>query len=271
MKIFELVKHIQGVLTCENADFEAKQLVMYAIDVNSTELMKIRGDEVSEKKIAECEKLADLRNSGTPLYYILGKCEFYSNEFFVGEGVLVPRDDTEVLVDLALEKLKKIKNPKVLDLCAGTGAIAISIAKERPDATVDAVELYDKAYEYLQKNIEHNKAQNVNAIKSDAQQFCGEYDLVVSNPPYISFNEKNLLSKEVLCEPESALFAEDDGLIFYKKIAENFKKYNNFTLMFEIGYSQAKSVNAILSENGYFDIEVKKDFSQNDRVIVSNK
>ena len=271
MKVFELVKYIQSVLACENADFEAKQLVMYAIDGNSTEVMKIRGDEVNDKEVVECEKLANMRNSGIPLYYILGKCEFYSNEFFVGKGVLVPRDDTEVLVEKALEYLKGIKNPKVLDLCSGSGAIAISIAKLRPDAVVDAVELYDKAYEFLEKNIKHNNVKNVTAIKDDALKFVGEYDLVVSNPPYIAENERETLSQEVLCEPETALFAEENGLLFYRKIAENFKKNNNFTLMFEIGYSQSKSVSVYLAENGYKNIQTVKDYNGLDRVIVSNK
>ena len=271
MKVFELVKYIQSVLTCENADFEAKQLVMYAIDCDNTGFMKIRQNLASEKDIKKCEELAKKRNSGMPLYYILGKAEFYSNEFFVGEGVLVPRDDTEILVEKALERLKNIKAPKVLDLCSGSGAIAISIAKERPDASVDAVELYDEAYEYLQKNIKHNNVKNVTAIKGDALKFVGVYDLVVSNPPYIAEDEKESLSSEVLCEPKTALFAEENGLLFYRKIAENFKKNNNFTLMFEIGYLQAKSVSIYLAENGYENIQTVKDYNDLDRVIVSNK
>ncbi len=271
MKNFELVKYIEKLLTCENADFEAKQLVMFALDCDNTGFMKIRQDLASEKDINECEELAKKRNSGVPLYYILGKAEFYSNEFFVGEGVLVPRDETEILVEKALEKIKDIKSPKVLDLCAGSGAIAVSIAKERPDACVDAVELYDEAYIYLQKNIKHNNVKNVTAIKDDALEFSGEYDLVVSNPPYIAENEKQSLSREVLCEPKTALFAKENGLLFYRKIAENFKKYSNFTLMFEIGFSQSKSVSVYLAENDYKNIQTIKDYNGLDRVIISNK
>ena len=271
MKNFELVKHIENLLTCENADFEAKQLVLFALDCDNTGFMKIRQDLASEKDINECEELAKKRNSGVPLYYILGKAEFYSNEFFVGKGVLVPRDETEILVEKALERLKNIKAPKVLDLCAGSGAIAVSIAKERPDASVDAVELYDEAYKYLQKNIKHNNVKNVNAIKDDALKFNGEYDLVVSNPPYIAEDEKESLSSEVLCEPKTALFAEENGLLFYRKIAENFKQYSNFTLMFEIGYSQSKSVSVYLAENDYKNIQTIKDYNGLDRVMISNK
>ena len=271
MKNFELVKHIEKLLNCENADFEAKQLVMHALNVDNTAFMKIRQDLVAESAKLKCEELAKRRNLGEPLYYILGKAEFYSNEFFVGKGVLVPRDETEILVEKALEKLKNIKNPKVLDLCAGSGAIAISIAKERPDASVDAVELYDEAYVYLQKNIKHNNVKNVTAIKDDALKFVGEYDLVVSNPPYIAENERDSLKREVLFEPKTALFADNQGLLFYKSIAENFKQYSNFTLMFEIGYSQSKSVSVYLAENGYQNVQTIKDYSGLDRVVISNK
>ena len=271
MKNFELVKYIASMLSCENADFEARQIVLHSLQTDNTGFMKLRQETAEKSVIKACEEMAKKRNFGTPLYYILGKCEFYSNEFFVGEGVLVPRDDTEVLVQEALEQIKHIKNPKVLDLCAGSGAIAVSIAKERPDAFVDAVELYDDAYNYLQKNIKHNKVENVKSIKADALEFVGEYDLVVSNPPYIAEDERESLSREVLCEPETALFAESQGLLFYRKIAENFKKNNNFTLMFEIGFSQAESVSKILDQNGYLNIQTIKDLNGLDRVIVSNK
>ena len=116
-----------------------------------------------------------------------------------------------------------------------------------------------------------NKAYNVNTIKADALEFVGEYDLVVSNPPYIAEDERESLSREVLCEPETALFAENQGLLFYRKIAENFKKNNNVTLMIEIGFSQAESVSKILDQNGYLNIQTIKDLNGLDRVIVSNK
>lgn len=271
MKIFELVKHIKSLLTCENADFEAKQLVMFSLDCDNTQFMKIRQYEAEESVIKNCESNAKKRNSGIPLYYILGKTEFYSNEFFVGPGVLVPRDETEILVEKALERIKDIKSPKVLDLCAGSGAIAVSIAKERKDANVDAVELYDEAFAFLEKNIKHNNVTNVTAIKDDALVFFGEYDLVVSNPPYIAENERETLETEVLNEPQTALFAGENGLLFYRKIAENFKKYSNFTLAFEIGYAQSEEVSEILAENGYRNIQTVKDYNGLDRVVISNK
>ena len=271
MKIFELVKEIENTLNCENADFEAKQIVLHALGVDSTGFMKIRCEEAGAEVEKRCFLMAKTRNGGVPLYYILGKCEFYGYPFFVGEGVLVPRDDTEILVDTALECIKNTKNPKILDLCSGSGAIAIAIAKRRPDSCVTAVELYDKAYDYLLKNIKLNNAENVTAILSDALSFVGEYDLVVSNPPYISRDEMKDLSKEVLNEPHTALFAENDGLIFYEKISQNFKFNKKFTLLFEIGCKMGEKVSEILKQNGYSNISIIDDYGKNNRVVKAEK
>lgn len=267
MKVFELVREIENILSCENADFEAKQIVLHVLGCDNSEFMKIRRDEVGAQIAENCRDLAKKRNSGIPLYYILGKAEFYGLPFYVGEGVLVPRDDTEVLVDEALEVIKNIKNPRVLDLCSGSGAVAVAIAKEREDAIVEAVELYDEAFGYLQKNIALNCADNVLAVKDDALSYKGEYDLVVSNPPYIAENERKDLSAEVLKEPHTALFADNDGLLFYQKIAENFKINKKFTLLFEIGFTMGEKVCEILENSGYRSVRVIKDYGGNDRVI----
>lgn len=271
MTYFELQKQIEKSLTCGNADFTAKQILFHNLKCDSTAFIKIRNLVADEKIINLSEEMAKKCNSGIPLYYVLGECEFYSLPFFVGEGVLVPRDDTEILVDEALKAIENIKNPKVLDLCSGSGAIAVAIAKKRPDSAVDAVELYDKAFCYLQKNIKLNATENVKAIKADALKFFGEYDLVVSNPPYIAQKEKNDLPKQVLFEPKTALFADDDGLEFYKKIAQNFKINKKFTLIFEIGYKMEKSVTEILKNNGYSCIKTVKDYGDNARVIKAEK
>ncbi len=271
MTYFELQKQIEKKLDCKNAVFEARQILLHNLNCDNTGFIKIRRQTADDEIIKNCFQMAQKRRNGVPLYYILGVCEFYSLSFLVGEGVLIPRDDTEILVDEALKAIKDIKNPRVLDLCSGSGAIAVAIAKNRPDSLVYAVELYDKAFSYLQKNIEHNQAKNVRAIKADAQDFCGEYDLVVSNPPYIAEKERNDLSAEVLFEPETALFADDNGLYFYKKIAENFKIHKKFTLIFEIGYKMEKSVTEILKNNGYSCISAIKDYGKNTRVIKAEK
>ena len=272
MTNFELVKEIESALDCENADFEAKQMVLFALDVDNTQFIKIKRDSASQEVVEKCFDMVRRRNEGTPLYYILGKAEFYSLPFLVGEGVLIPRDDTEILVDEALKCLEGLKNPRVLDLCSGSGAIAIAIAKNRADAEVVAVELYDEAFKFLNKNIQLNGVLNVKPIQADALNFIeDEFDLIVSNPPYISFCEKPDLQKEVLNEPLTALFANDDGYEFYEKISENYKNGKRFTLLFEIGYTMSDKVCEILYNKGYSNISKIEDFNGIIRVIKAQK
>lgn len=216
------------------------------------------------------EQIVDKRRKGIPLQYILGKWWFYKSEFLVGEGVLVPRQDTETLVEAALELLGEIKNPTVCDLCSGSGCIAISIARERADANVTAVEKYSDANLYLQKNIQHNGANNVRAVQYDVlDKPFGEYDLIVSNPPYIKNSDKKELSKEVLSEPHTALFGGEDGLYFYRKITKIWKSAlkPNGVLAFEVGINQDGAVAEILRSNGFINIGFKSDLIGIQRVV----
>lgn len=236
----------------EAAQFEAKEFI------------KEYGKTLTETEILE---KVNKRITGYPLQYIFGNWEFYGLKFLVGEGVLIPRADTEILVDTALSVLKEKENALVVDLCSGTGCVAIAIEKNS-NATVTAVEMDKKAFTYLQKNIALNDS-NVTAVLGDATKFCGKYDMVVSNPPYIETENLKRLQKEVRFEPKIALDGGKDGLIFYRKITENSKKLlnKNGCLIFEIGYNQEKSVSEILSLEGFSDIRVIKDFGGNPRVI----
>lgn len=266
MTVSRLVRYIRGILNSANADFEARQIVGF---VTGADLKKLSERDVTVdcEKLAECERMAQKVNDGEPLYYLIGECEFYSLPFTVGRGVLIPQPETEILVDKALELISGIHKPQVADLCSGSGAIAIAIAHNRPDAAVDAVELYDDAFGYLVENINRNGV-GVNAIKADALEYYGDYDLVVSNPPYISLNDAQTLDKLTAAQPANALFAADDGLYFYKRIAENFSG-GNTGLCFEIGSGSADAVARILIENG-FDrrVELIKDYNGIDRVVT---
>lgn len=280
MTVRELVAAITKSLKNDNARFEAQQLVMFAA-VHEHEghddlswLITHGGNDVADGVIAKCTEYVSRRNSGEPLYYIIGKTEFYSLPFYVGQGVLIPRQDTETLVDEALKVVDEMSGSgsganskiRVLDLCAGSGCIGIAIAKMRKNVCVDSVELYDEAYTYLVRNIGLNGCDNVTAVKADALTFCGKYDIVVSNPPYVRFDERSILSKEVLCEPETALFAEDNGLCFYKKITESMKD-SCFVLIFEIGETQGQEVAKILRTHSFHHINIIKDLCGNDRVV----
>lgn len=234
----------------EAARFEAKQIVEFS----QTE--------------DEALKLAEKRISGEPLQYLLGSWEFYGLPFYVGEGVLIPRADTETLVDLALEIIGDSRK-KVVDLCSGSGAIAIAVAKNS-EAEVTAVEKSDEAFDFLKRNAELNGV-NVKCIKGDVfDEHTEMYDLILSNPPYIPTNVIESLSQEVKKEPKMALDGGEDGLIFYKYLTSYWKGRINKGgyLAVEIGYDQGESVSKLFEDNGFKDVKIYKDFSGNDRVII---
>lgn len=269
MTLRELYGFCKTGLECENAGFEARQICLKFTGYDKTNFLMNYNKIAAPELISKCADAVKKRNSGIPLYYILGECEFYGYPFYVGDGVLIPRQDTETLVDELIKSCKLKESPRVLDLCSGSGCIAISASLEA-GVHIDAVEYYDKAYEYLCRNIELNKA-DVTPIKADALGFCGDYDIVVSNPPYIAERERGDLSREVLNEPHTALFADDDGLAFYKKISQNFRNNENITLMFEVGFKSDSKVANIMSDNGFKNIRTVADLGGINRIVIGEK
>ena len=182
---------------------------------------------------------------------------------------MVPRPDTETLVETALGFLKDKKGAKVLDLCAGSGCIGIAIAKNS-DVTGVAVEKFPEAYAFLEKNIKRHSA-TVTPVLADILEFetTDKFDLIVANPPYISQDELSLMNKETSFEPREALFAEENGLFFYKKIAALYKDKlcAGGMLAVEIGFNQADSVKQIFTDNGFINVDSKCDYSGNQRVV----
>ncbi len=256
----------------ESPKFESETLLMYALDLNRTQIFMQKERELSLEEAKTFNMLINRRLSGEPLQYILGSWEFYSLPFKVGKGVLIPRADTEILVDCGLEFLKNKKNPDVIDLCSGSGCIAVAIASERHDSSVTAVELSDSAYGYLKENIKLNNVSNIKPIKADVllggRDFC-QYDLIVSNPPYIKTEEIDTLCAEVKNEPKKALDGGQDGLVFYRAICKLW--LNNLkpdgSLMVEIGYDQKEEVSGIFSQ--YFkNVNCVSDLCGNNRVVI---
>lgn len=245
---------------------EAKIIVAHLAKTSPNRLPFV-SCEISEYAL---DRMLEKRLSRMPLQYILGKWWFYGYEFFVGDGVLIPRQDTELLVETALELLKDKPDAQVCDLCSGSGCIAISLAKERQDLKVTAVEKFDKAYGYLTDNIKYNDAKNVNPIKADvtAESF-GMYDLIVSNPPYIPVTDWETLSPEVQREPETALLGGDDGLDFYRTITSVWKTAlkPGGRLAFEVGIGEADAVAKTLKSENFSEITVKNDISGIQRVV----
>lgn len=228
---------------------------------------------VTDEQVDVIKNAVNRRKSGEPLQYILGKWDFYDLTFSVGEGVLIPRPETEMLVDFALEKIQNIENPVVYDLCSGTGCIGLTIAKHRKDATVYLLEKERKALKYLLKNKVDLGLDNVIVIyddlfKVDLSLFQNA-DLILSNPPYINSNEINLLQKEVLFEPTTALDGGNDGLDFYRCLADRWthKVKNNGFIALECGEEQSKSIVDLFNDK-YIESNVIFDFNNIDRIVT---
>ena len=233
-------------------------------------------EEVEKEKEEEFLNLINKRMENMPVRYILGEVDFMGLDFYIEEGVLIPRSDTEVLVEEVLKIIEEGENLYVCDLCSGSGAIGISLAYYRKNIMVDLIDFYEKPEEISKKNIMKNNLENqVKFIKSDLLKepikSLKKYDIIVSNPPYIKEEVIETLMDDVKnYEPRSALSGGDSGLIFYERIVEESKKVlkENGTLAFEIGYDQGDSVSNIMKNNGYIDIKVVKDLAGLDRVVI---
>ncbi len=226
-----------------------------------------------DSQVAKINDAVSRRKNGEPLQYILGKWDFYDMTFSVGEGVLIPRPETEMLVDFALEKLKNIPNPVVFDLCSGSGCVGLSVAKHRPDAKVYLLEKERNALRYLLKNKVDSGLENVTVIFDDLftvdLSLFPEADLILSNPPYINSDEIATLQKEVLFEPSTALDGGEDGLVFYRCLAERWRdkvKKNGF-MAFECGEEQSKAIIHIFKDK-FVESNVIFDFNNIDRIVT---
>ncbi len=257
-----------------DADFEAQVILEEALG-RDWRLRGIKGgltvSEDEEKKISE---MLSRRLSGEPLQYIVGEWEFYGLSFKVGEGVLIPRQDTETLVDEALKLIKDIKNPRAADLCSGSGCVAAAIKHSRPDAEVFGIELYPEAFAVLSENAARY---GVKAVFGDvlspetAEKFSG-LDLIAANPPYLTASDMEGLSREVKHEPKTALFGGRDGLEFYRIIPGVWKNSlkPGGAIAFEIGLGQGERVAEILRAEG-FKTSFSEDLTRRTRVVIGIK
>ena len=275
-EIYTKTKQDLKVSGIEDFGFEAKLILKRFLNISDAELLSCSNCEITKEQIENIEKAIRKRQERYPLQYIFGEWDFYKYTFKVGEGVLIPRSDTEILVETAVDYLKDVENPQVLDLCAGSGCIGISIAKDFPQSAVTLVEKFDDAFYYLEKNIKLNDAKNAKAVKGDVLKgdaSDGEYDLILSNPPYIPPNEMNIISPETKFEPETALLGGEDGMLFYKAIIENYKKSLKVggMLGFEVGINEDKAVANLLKDALFEKITVTEDLNGINRVVTAIK
>lgn len=213
-----------------------------------------------------------------PLQHITGKQEFMGLEIEVNEHVLIPRQDTEQLVEYALDRLKhaaNLENFKVLDMCTGSGCIAISLAKLGGVRQITGVDISNNALTTAKRNAKNNGVEYIKWICSNLFEMVeGKFDMIISNPPYIPTEEIDGLMEEVKChDPKIALDGKEDGLFYYQKITETSKLFleENGLLLYEIGYNQGEAVKGILLQHGFVDVEVYKDLSGLDRVVVGKR
>lgn len=254
-----------------DADVDAAYLLASVLK-EDTLAMRINGHrELAAPQRAAFDALCDRRTAREPLQYILGETEFMGLTFHVEPGVLIPRADTEILVEKALEWMKP--GARVLDIGTGSGAIAVSLAKLGRQAQVTAADVSDRALEIARQNAERNGAA-VEFVKSDCFSALKgrKYDMIISNPPYISTDEMRGLMPEVTREPELALFGGADGLDFYRRISREAPEYLNEggCLLFEIGWLQKDAVSALVKAH-IGEPFALRDYGQNWRVVGARK
>lgn len=274
MKTMEQVLH-EGEKRLKEAFFEeakldAWYLMEYCFHINRVSFLLDKNRNVCEEKESQYISLIEKRKSHIPLQHITGEQEFMGYPFYVNEHVLIPRQDTEILVE---EVIPYVKNKKVLDMCTGSGCILISLSKESNLKKGVGADISKEALKLAEKNAKRNDSK-VSFVCSNLFESINEtFDVIVSNPPYIESKEIEHLMPEVrLHEPKIALDGAEDGLYFYRKIIKRAKNYlePEGKLFFEIGYNQGESVCGLLEEAGYQNIHVKKDLSGLDRVVYGS-
>ena len=262
----------------QSAGMIARQLLCFVSGKTREQILADRDLYASEEISAKLDFLVSRVLKGEPLAYILGEWEFYGLELYVTKDVLIPRDDTCAVASLAIEQgLKLEQNPRILDLCTGSGCIGLAVASRVKDARVTLADISKEALTVAKRNISRNHLSGrVSCVQADAlghpSAFLGKFDMIISNPPYIPSVEMAELPHSVAgYEPHLALDGGDDGLTFYRKITENYKaalKPGGY-LCYEFGSEQGDSVCEILESQGYTILERSRDYNDRERAVIA--
>lgn len=271
----------RALLTKEHAEyaaFTARELVCRACGKTKEQFLADRQMYVSDRVCEDVAQLTQRILGGEPLAYVLGEWEFYGMTLTVDSNVLIPRDDTCAVTDLAIQQALFLgDNPRILDLCTGSGCIGLAIASRVKDAKVTLADISRDALLIARKNISRQKLSGrvtcvqVNALE-EPPAFLGKFDLIVSNPPYITTDEMRELPDSVAkFEPHLALHGGDDGLEFYRSITEKYAKAlkPGGYLCFEFGMGQGDAVCALLKENGFTILECSRDYNERERAVLA--
>ena len=260
------------------AGMYARQLVCHVTGRTQEQFLAHRDDAVSDRECAQMDALVYRLLQGEPLAYVLGRWDFYGMTLEVTPDVLIPRDDSCALAELAIKKALFLDtSPRILDLCTGSGCIGLAIAQRVKDARITLGDISENAMAVAKRNIKGQKLSGrVSCMKVDALSeppaFLGKFDMIVSNPPYVTEREMEQLDRSVKdYEPSLALYGGQDGLDFYRSIAQKFQKAlkPGGYLCFEFGMGQGDDVSRILEENGYTVLERTRDFNDIERAVLA--
>lgn len=261
----------------QSASFMARQLLMQITGKSYAKFLADQNLYASEEIVKAMDEGVTRLRSGEPLAYVLGEWEFYGLTLQVTPDVLIPRDDTCAVVQLAIHQALFLpESPRILDLCTGSGCIGLALASRIKDARVTLADISKEALAVARKNAAANKLPHITCIQADALKpaapFLGKFDMIVSNPPYINAWDMELLPKSVAdYEPHLALFGGEDGLDFYRSIAKNYKsalKPGGY-LAFEFGEEQGDDICKILEANGFTILERTKDYHDTERAVLA--
>jgi release factor glutamine methyltransferase len=272
--VYGLIKEAEQFLKesgVEDNKSSAKYLMSAVLGIERNKLACVLEKELSADEFSRFCSFVLRRAKHEPTQYILGQCNFMGFDFLVNPDVLVPRPETELLVEKALEINSIYKKNTVLDLCCGSGAIAISLCLLGDFEKIIASDISQPALNTARENAKKLGAEKINFVSSDCfDNLCGlTFDIIVCNPPYISDNEKHLCGKEIFYEPHIALFAGDDGLFFYKKIAKEASRFinKNGHILLELNANLADEIKDIFSANGYLTLEILRDYGGLKRIL----
>ena len=270
-----------GEILYSNGDsisvFEKKLLLSHVLGLSNEKLNLTQSEKVGEKDIKNFEQLINRRKNSEPIAYLTNKKSFWKNEFYVDKSVLIPRSDSELLIESVIEYFPDLtKTYNFLDLGSGSGCLIISLLNEYLLSSGTGVEIDKKAIKVSEKNKEFllNK-DRLKFLERDFSNYdTSSFDIIISNPPYIPFEEKKDIMKEVRnYEPSKALFADEKGLYFYRKIIENLSKHlkRKQFLFLEVGINQPDGVVKILKNNNFNVVSIKKDISNIPRCIIAER
>ena len=278
-ELFDLVKTKLSENSIDNYENEAYFIIEKALSLSRTDLLLNFNKEVTEIEKEYALKVSSERIKGVPIQYCIGEWDFYGETYKVGEGVLIPRPETEELCEIIIDELKYINSPTVIDLCSGSGCIGLTVKKNVPSAKVFLVEKSREALRYLIQNAsdicpnEFIAIVNGDVLKPETfEETFDQVDLIVSNPPYIKSEEIDTLQKEVQLEPKIALDGGEDGYVFYRVLCSDWHRYlkDGGVMAFECGENQAEYICNLFNKE-LFTTEIRKDFNGTDRFVIGRK